>query len=52
MKKRRIVIKCKEETWRRWKVFIASRGFRNAEEALNYLLDKEEVKWKPEVEVF
>ena len=52
MKTKRIVIRCTEETWRRWRVFIASKGFRNSEEALNYLLDQVERRWEPEAEVF
>lgn len=52
MKTKKIVIRCTEETWRRWRVFIVSKGFRNSEEALNYLLDKVEKRWEPEAEVF
>ena len=52
MKTRKIIIRCTEETWRRWRVFVASRGFENYEKALNYLLDQVERRWEPEAEVF
>jgi len=46
-----IVIRCRPETKRRFKVFIADKGFRNAEEALIFLLNHYE-KTSIEAEVF
>jgi len=46
-----IVIRCTPETKRRFRMFVASKGFRNSEEALLFLLDFYE-KPRVEVEVF
>jgi len=40
-KTRELRIRCSEETYREFKVFIAEMGFKNYEEGLKYLLKKE-----------
>jgi len=35
-----IFIRCSKNTYRKFKLFVAEKGFRNYEEALIYLLNK------------
>lgn len=37
-KTRKIIIRCNEELYRKWSTFVAESGFKNYEEALDYLL--------------
>ena len=52
MKTKVIYIRCSPETSTRFRVFVARKGFKNYEEALNYLLDHYERTRIIEVEVF
>jgi len=38
MKEKVIYIRCGEETFREWRLFVVSKSFKNYEEALRYLL--------------
>ena len=49
--KTKIIIRCTPETKRKFRMFVASKGFRNSEEALLFLLEFYE-KPRVEVEVF
>ena len=52
MKSKVIYIRCTPETFRRFRVFVAEKGFKNYEEALNYLLEHYERTRIVDVEVF
>ena len=47
-KERKIIIRCGEETWRRFRLLTAKMGFRNSEQMLEWLLTKAEKEWLPE----
>jgi hypothetical protein len=47
-KEARMIVRCSRETRRRFREFTAKWGFRDYEEALNFLLDRaESLRWAP-----